>query len=504
MKKTKEKKMNSMVMRCMVVCILLLGVVQSICAICSDSMQRYIQAENKEQIEATATCGANNFEQQLSEYMNMVEAMCYCLPNDEQVLHIDNVKTINMASRIEYVYSSYLVDTSGMAINNQGVTIDMRENSLVKTVLKSGRKNYSEPVYGVNGDKAVIYIGQPIYDKNKMLIGVGMIAVKASLFSDNMAESMSIGKSVCMLIDSEGNVVDAYNGKVSRLKEVENLFEYLEDAEYEGKGGYTRLVNDITTKRTNQSEFRKDGVDYYVAYAPIRTVNGYLVILYESDQIYGIANGVKQHTSHMMVGMLISFVVFSIIMFIMNTLSEKGVQHKRKELEEKAEIDGLTTLYNKLATEKHIREYLENEGKDGRSVLFIVDIDNFKTINDTKGHAFGDVVISSIGRGLGTEFRATDIIGRIGGDEFLVFLKNIPNREIEVKEAERLVKFFHELRPGEYVKTEVTASIGGAVYPDDAKDFETLYRAADDAAYRTKKGGKDGYSFYSEKEINRI
>ena len=73
-----------------------------------------------------------------------------------------------------------------------------------------------------------------------------------------------------------------------------------------------------------------------------------------------------------------------------------------------------------------------------------------------------------------------------------------------MKEAERLVKFFRELRPGEYVKTQVTASIGGAVYPDDAEDFETLYKAADEADYRTKKSGKDGYSFYSEQEINRI
>ena len=504
MKKSREKKNNYMVIRSVATCAVLLLVVQSACMVYSGEMQRFIQAENRQQIEATAKTGVKSFEQRLSEYMNMVEAMCYCLPDCEQVLNVDNIKTINMMSRIQYVHSSYVVNTSGMAISNRGITVDMRDNSLVKTILKSGREAYSEPVYGVDGDKAVFFVGQPIYDQNKMLTGVGMIAIKASVFSDNIAESMVIGKSACMMLDSEGRVVDSYNGRISQFKKVKNFFNFLKDAEYEEKEGYTRLVNDITIKRTNQCEFRKDGIDYYLSYTPIRTVNGYLVVIYEAKKIYEMVNGVKKYTGYILVGILFCFVIFSIIMVAMNSFLDKGVQHKRKELEERAEIDGLTTLYNKLATEKYIRHYLENEGKNSRSVLFIVDIDDFKTINDTKGHAFGDIVISSIGRGLGSEFRATDIIGRIGGDEFLVFLKNIPNHEIEVKEAERLVKFFRELRPGEYVKTQVTASIGGAVYPDDAEDFETLYKAADEAAYRTKKSGKDGYSFYSEQELDRI
>ena len=111
------------------------------------------------------------------------------------------------------------------------------------------------------------------------------------------------------------------------------------------------------------------------------------------------------------------------------------------------------------------------------------------------------MVLSTIGKKISSEFRATDIVGRIGGDEFLVFLKHIPNHEIEVKEAEKIVNFFRELEPGDYVKTKVTASIGGAVYPDDAEDFETLFKAADEAVYKTKERGRDGYSFY-EQDVN--
>ena len=93
----------------------------------------------------------------------------------------------------------------------------------------------------------------------------------------------------------------------------------MKDAEYEEKEGYTRLVNDITIKRTNQCEFRKDGIDYYLSYTPIRTVNGYLVVIYEAKKIYEMVNGVKKYTGYILVGILFCFVIFSIIMVAMNS-----------------------------------------------------------------------------------------------------------------------------------------------------------------------------------------
>lgn len=102
MKKSREKKNNYMVIRSVATCAVLLLVVQSACMVYSGEMQRFIQAENRQQIEATAKTGVKSFEQRLSEYMNMVEAMCYCLPDCEQVLNVDNIKTINMMSRIHF------------------------------------------------------------------------------------------------------------------------------------------------------------------------------------------------------------------------------------------------------------------------------------------------------------------------------------------------------------------------------------------------------------------
>ena len=98
-----------------------------------------------------------------------------------------------------------------------------------------------------------------------------------------------------------------------------------------------------------------------------------------------------------------------------------------------------------------------------------------------------------------TDFRMTDIIGRTGGDEFMVFLKDVTDDLIVEREANRITKFFHDFKAGgDYVKYSASASIGAAIFPDDAKTFKDLYMAADQALYKAKKRGKNQLVFYHE------
>jgi diguanylate cyclase (GGDEF)-like protein len=116
------------------------------------------------------------------------------------------------------------------------------------------------------------------------------------------------------------------------------------------------------------------------------------------------------------------------------------------------------------------------------------------------GHAFGDEVLKTLGSTIGSIFRVTDIIGRTGGDEFTVFLKFLKTDENTLKEAEKLVQFFKDFTAGEYVKYSATASIGAAVYPTHGRDYETLYKAADQALYKAKKRGKNQLAFYDDRD----
>lgn len=194
----------------------------------------------------------------------------------------------------------------------------------------------------------------------------------------------------------------------------------------------------------------------------------------------------------------IVFTVFAI--FIVSTIVLSSIKSKERGriLEDKADTDLLTELSNKVATERKIQEYLE-DNPNGRAMMFILDIDNFKKINDTMGHAFGDTLLKTLGKEIRTEFRTTDIVGRTGGDEFMVFLKDVNDDLIVEREANRITRFFHDFKAGgDYVKYSASASIGAAIFPDDARNFKDLYVAADQALYRAKKRGKNQLVFYNE------
>ncbi|KFX59643.1 diguanylate cyclase [Clostridium botulinum] len=159
----------------------------------------------------------------------------------------------------------------------------------------------------------------------------------------------------------------------------------------------------------------------------------------------------------------------------------------------KAERDSLTEIYNKITAQNMIEEYINKSKKDDRHALFIIDIDDFKSINDNLGHLTGDSVLKDISIKITEIFNENSIIGRIGGDEFIVFLKSIQSDEFVCEKANELVNGFRENYTGEDGIYKVSGSIGIAMYPKDGMNFEQLFLSADKALYFPKKQGKDTY-----------
>lgn len=189
-------------------------------------------------------------------------------------------------------------------------------------------------------------------------------------------------------------------------------------------------------------------------------------------------------------------------------IKDIDVEKKQQlELQYKAERDLLTGLYNKSTTEILIsRQLTAAKGNAVSGVLFIIDIDNFKTINDRLGHLYGDAVLSELSESLREIFRDFDIVGRIGGDEFLVFAEGLQKESAMVKKANSICTAFLQTYANE--KNEgytVSSSVGIAVFPRDGDNFETLFRCADAALYTSKAQGKNRFSFYSENsEMNYV
>lgn len=177
-------------------------------------------------------------------------------------------------------------------------------------------------------------------------------------------------------------------------------------------------------------------------------------------------------------------------------------QEKRttQALQAEAERDGLTKLYNKSSARRKIEAYLAKRPTEERAALLVIDMDNFKLVNDRYGHMFGDEVLIRIAERIHSLFRSGDVMGRIGGDEFMVFLQRIPDEKMVRGRCERLVRDLSELMEGELAECGLSCSIGVAMVPEHGQAFQDLFQRADRALYHAKEQGKDRYVFSSGEE----
>jgi len=163
-------------------------------------------------------------------------------------------------------------------------------------------------------------------------------------------------------------------------------------------------------------------------------------------------------------------------------INEEEVE--KKKLIKRSETDGLTGLYNAITTKNLITERIKSVGLNVKDALIVIDCDKYKDINDTYGHLQGDNVLVNISKGLNKTFRQTDIIGRIGGDEFCVYMRDIPSSDFVVSRCQQLKDLIEKTNSD----FKVTISMGIAILGDETS-YDDLFRKADKALYVAKKKG---------------
>ncbi|RCX28054.1 EAL domain-containing protein [Thioalbus denitrificans] len=163
-----------------------------------------------------------------------------------------------------------------------------------------------------------------------------------------------------------------------------------------------------------------------------------------------------------------------------------------------AYFDTITGLPNRTLFQDRLEHALAHANREGhRLAVLFLDLDRFKSVNDTLGHAMGDQLLAAVARGLSRSLRAEDTVARLGGDEFAVIVDNIAQAEDVAQVAAKVMEIFG--RPFQVTGHDLftSASIGISVYPDDARDGEGLLRNADTAMYRAKERGRNSYQFFT-------
>ncbi|MCB1191903.1 MAG: diguanylate cyclase [Leptospiraceae bacterium] len=178
----------------------------------------------------------------------------------------------------------------------------------------------------------------------------------------------------------------------------------------------------------------------------------------------------------------------------------KELKEKNVLLEVLSTKDALTNLYNRRFIEDSLkRDFFKSQRYKTPLSCIMIDIDNFKFINDTYGHQIGDMVLKDIGKLLLTSSRKTDLCGRYGGEEFLIIVQQ--ELENAAQFAEKLVKIIRNYSfVYKDINLNITVSIGIASFNEEIKDQDELVKFADDALYNAKKQGKDRFEKHNRLE----
>lgn len=247
---------------------------------------------------------------------------------------------------------------------------------------------------------------------------------------------------------------------------------------------YEAAVESIVDKNCEAAVFYQNFTAERIAsiYAEGRT---YLTFSYQREMGPGVLRWVHNE---------IRFLVDADSGHLCVMLSAKDIDAEKREQQElvqAAQLDKMTMLFNRETTMKQIRKVLAQEPGE-LHVLFMFDVDNFKQLNDTLGHQKGDEFLVELAQGLKKSFRESDIVGRIGGDEFFALMRNVPDRGMIEKKAKELLTTI-QVVCSNYPDIALSGSIGVSIYPDNGKNLDELYGRADATLYQAKRKGKNCY-----------
>lgn len=441
----------------------------------------------------------NNVARQ-SEHLRTILAIHYQYLNelakemgqDEELIsqeHLDMLASIYESTDLE---RTALIEPDGTAHYDNGVVKNVSHRRYFKDAI-NGQQTLSDPLESSVDQETRVVLGVPIYDKNQQVIGVLGASYNVTTLSHMLFDDLFDGEGDTLIVTQTGKIITYEDGNANK-KQIEygdNLFTYYAEKNKKQENTLGQVQDDFLSNESGFIRLCLDNTqtkDYYMTYMSIGMNDWmlcYIVPVKAAQKSYAFIR------EYEMIFMLAFCVLVSILVIY---IVRKNNREKVKILEA-AQRDALTGLYNKDHTQKFIEQILQKES--GPHGFVILDIDYFKSVNDSYGHLVGDKVLSMLGKFLESQFREDDIVGRIGGDEFVILMRNISDRDKAEQRIHNLLKNLPEMKIEEMDNRGITISVGVALAPDNGNSFIELYRHADQALYETKRVGRNGYSIYN-------
>lgn len=426
-------------------------------------LQQDVEVSSRKTVATNVERQSYHLKSVLDIQFNYLTGMASYMGEGEDLFCQENKRLIQSIVKEQDLDLIGIMKADGDTYYNNGARKNVKNRGYFKKVMQ-GQKIMSPPIESKVDGRTKVILAVPIYRNGKVTGALGA--------------SYNVGALNQMLFND--NVYDFYT----------------KSGEVAEKTMKSAKAN-IKKQKSGILVLKEKNAMSYLAYEPLHINNWMLCYLVPQskaqEEFQFIGN--KEVILFAVIG--VGVITFFILIFQRTSM-------KQKKMREIASRDGLTQLYNKAGTEQRIKEWLHSDRSKAGAVLMMMDVDYFKQINDTYGHAVGDRVLYKVGHLLKSSFRENDIVGRIGGDEFLIFMEGITSEEFAVRRMENLQQYLRELPIEELEEHTLTCSMGAAFMPKDGTTFGELYKHADEALYTTKRNGRDGFRIYHEVEEKEV
>lgn len=448
-----------------------------------------VEAYTESQAKLVSGLLVENVNVTLNHAVAQIEEVSYAIAGgkeDDPAVISEELKAYEKRSDVQGIG---FVDNQLKLYGESGDQQDLTKMGYFKRAVSAHETTVTDPFRSrVTGDM-VITVFVPVYKK-----GMRSGMVYANFPLDKLQEYANMdnlsGQADIYLINCRSlNIItcsDSHNataGTWNNLALRQSVMEF--NGEYDYQFYISKMQNGV---KGDTVRYRIGGVDYTQGYERIEKMKGWYLAVELSDEMLSVSfNSFRD-----------KLVIYAILLFLATLIAVvvlvvTEVMQKRN-FERLSSTDAMTGLYNKKAFTALVEDYLIYEKNPG--VLIFLDVDDFKNYNDKYGHLNGDAVLKKFARELLEEFGQAGIVGRYGGDEFTIFLKNISSRDYVDRAMERLKEKLSDIELENYGEVPLSFSAGGAKYPDDGITFMELCKLADDALYRVKAEGKANYYWY--------
>ncbi len=457
------------------------------------SLKKLIEENNIDQMNTTIGLMAEKMNNSIQIMSGYVQEIAKILSARETMDLQQNYKELQNGIDDLPFNSIGLISGEGTVYGSPGEKADMEKYSLPDLAAGSEGVYITAPYRSSTTGNNVITMFHPFYHKG---IRMGSVFVTYPLEEIQILAHTDILKN-----EIEIFLMNAFSGNYIRCSDKEGM--------PSGSWNNIRLVKSRISPETGYDYdkweqgmrdgrkydvtcFQLDGTTYTQAYENINSMDGWYVVVRIPNS--SLSTVMQEYSRGATIsGILLVLATLTVLaVFLIMEWSEK------KELQQLSEVDPLTQTMNRRAFQNLLQDFFS--GSDGqRAILMFLDLDSFKHINDTYGHAVGDQLLHHFAASLQSVFRRSSVIARIGGDEFIVFIKNPPNHDGIDTMMSQLKRSLECIPLKDCAGTlTVHYSAGLAEYPSDAQDLESLKKAADKALYHVKRTGKNAYCWYSQ------